>query len=319
MLGLYWRMIREDQLLEEPAAAGVNRTIRIEGIPLRVDNRDVVVVALAHHVRATISTAEVEDQTVPPREAQRMCHGTIQLPGRNSVGLVPTAVPADAIALLNTARGLGNAAMSLFGGVGGVIGGFDVPAQDSIEIESTLILPYAPQALAAAPQGTAGAFDGAIDAALFDLAPPTLSIGAMGQNPNAAITVEEIQGEVWVCIATCEPGECLAPTKPQILLLGDLVNNPQHYGLGNVSDVQEVAILSTDTCGTDTDLDCWTSGAAAALEVDGTEITEAPWRALVRMPLQEGGAGAYWQGLFELGGRLDTAILLTPSTIPKAS
>lgn len=317
MRGNYWRMIREDAAQTPLTANGVNRQIRIEGIPLRIDNRDTAVLALASHTRAIITVGGEVPVDLTAREAQMLMHGSILLPGRNSVGLVPTSVDADAIGVLNTGHVTGNTIMRAgFQSPGGIIGELDNLTPDEYELESTLILPYAPRSLSAERDGTAGAFDGAIDSALFDLSPPTLSIGGLGQLPPGLenVTVNSIQTEVWVCLATCEPGEAIAPSRPIIGLLGEVNENPKHYGLGEVSDVQVIAILARDRHEAK-DLPIWASPAHAAIELDGTEICESPWRSLLRQVVQEAIAGSSWRYLYEL----DTALLLTPASLPKAS
>ena len=313
MEGLNWRMIREDDFLENVAGNGINRTIRIEGVPLRISNRDACVLAFALHTRAALSTSELAPVELTAREAQRLMHGSILLPGRNSVGLVPTSTPADAIATLNAGHSLGNCGMAQ-SGIGGLIDEVEV-AEGEVQtiVESTLILPYAPRALSCQRDGTAGVFDGAIDSIMFDLAPPTLSLTGLGQRTKK-IDVDEIQTELWVCLATAEPGEAIAPTRPQIMLLGDVTSNPQHFGLGNISDVQVLSILDHDLA-SETALPIYGSAAAAAIELDAVEILESPWRSLVRQVVQEGLAGF----LFQLVCNLSTALLLTPAVLPKAS
>lgn len=229
-----------------PAAAGINVNHPLREIATMLGGREAVLVGLKLVLRASLTHADLAQQLVAAREYLRQLHGRISLIGPLGTGLVPQALWGDEVAAVNAELACGASANA--GGFGGTSNGATIPAATTVATESTIPLMYAPAAFVNGPIGRAGIYDGAIDAALFGSS-TILNIDNLFAAPTSAGAIAQVvtlaRLDLVAVYATCEPGEHLAPTRPQYRRLGNIDQDPRIFGLGQRSDLRALICSCT--------------------------------------------------------------------------
>lgn len=316
---LYEKLITTVAIAAPNRLNGANLNHALREIATVLGGRAADLLGIKLFVRATLNNADTTDPLVPgARDLMRALHGRISLQGPHGTGLVPDPLWGDEVQSVNSVNGVANAIQAGFlgGPAMGPAATRTVPADDSLAVESTLILTYAPRAFQPTAHGDAGQFDGAVDASLFGSS-TTLQIDQMFASPipaNADMTVTDARLDVIGVYATCEPGQYLAPLRPQYRRLGLIDADPRVYGLGERSDIQGlIAVAPTPATNI-----AWilARDTQAQVTIDSVVVHNEPASSLGRATQSQGVAGLTLANCIHGGGWVG---INSPSNTPKAT